>query len=312
MESRLKRELATGELGAIAALAFLLLATASWWALALWPAPEAPDWLARARFVCFNSAPNGLPDAAGWLLLAGEPLGMLGALLAIWGDPLRRGIRALAGRAGGRLALALCGLSLLCGIGAAGARIARADPELASVRPFEANPQDAAAAPRQDRPAPELGLVDQHGRELALAALRGRPALVTFAFGHCESVCPALVARSTAAQAQLRERARAGQTALERIPRVVIVTLDPWRDTPARLPQLAARWRLPAGEAFLLSGEIERVDAVLDAFAVPRERNASSGDLAHPPLTYVLDAEGKIAFASTGSAAELVALLARL
>src|SRR3990172_488363 len=73
---------------AVAALGSLAAITAAWWALALWPVPGGvPEWLARARFVCFNAGPDGLPDASGWLLLVGEPIGMLAVLLAVWGEP---------------------------------------------------------------------------------------------------------------------------------------------------------------------------------------------------------------------------------
>jgi protein SCO1/2 len=154
--------------------------------------------------------------------------------------------------------------------------------------------------PRLDRPAPDLGLVDQHGEVLELGALRGRPALVTFAFGHCESVCPAVVRQVLDA----RERSDAA-------PAVVVVTLDPWRDTPASLPRVARHWRVDEG-AFLLSGEVGDVNRVLDAWNVARKRNESTGEVIHPPLVYVLDATGRIAYAATGGVDALVELLDRV
>jgi protein SCO1/2 len=303
--------LARDELTALAGLVFLLTTSAAWWALALWPLAEAPEWIARARFVCFNAAPNGLPDAAGWLLLAGEPIGMLAALVAIAGDPLRRAVRAVAARRVGRAAFA-SGLAVaLAGIAAAGLRIASAARASDAAAIFDAARDPARELPRLDRTLPDFELVDQEGRALAKASLSGRPALVTFAFAHCTSICPALVERSLTAQALLRERARSGALPVDRVPRVLIVTLDPWRDTPARLPALAERWRLAPGESFVASGEVDAVLRALDAFGVPRVRNDANGDLAHPPLVFVLDATGRIAFASSGSSAELVDLLAR-
>ena len=71
----------------VGALAFLLLVTAAWWALALLPVPgETPEWLARTRAVCFNATESGLPDASGWLLLIGTVIfsGTV-ALLALGG-----------------------------------------------------------------------------------------------------------------------------------------------------------------------------------------------------------------------------------
>jgi cytochrome oxidase Cu insertion factor (SCO1/SenC/PrrC family) len=298
-----------GEAWALGALAFLALVTAAWWTLALWPvSPEAPAWLVRARFVCFNAPPDGLPDASGWLLLVGEPLGMLGVLLAVWGGPVRGALRSLASRRAGRAALAsAAGLAGLGLAGAAGRVVAAAE------RPSVALPDEAGAPegwPRLDRAAPELDLVAQTGERIALASLRGRPALVAFAFAHCESVCPMLVRDALEAQRRLRERARAGEIAAARVPRVVVVTLDPWRDTPSRLPHLASQWAF-GDDAWVLSGEVDEVGAALDRWSVVRERDPSTGEVAHPPLVYVLDASGRIAYAATGGPRVLEELAAR-
>jgi protein SCO1/2 len=298
------------ERAALLALAVLALATAAWWALALWPAPdEPPEWLARARWVCFNASASGMPSASGWLLLVGEPLGLGVALFAAFGRSLRSGLRRLGASGLGRAALAACAALVALGAAAGGTRIAtlamaNASPDVAAEA--AAALADAAAIPRLGRPAPALGLVDQHGARLELAQLAGRPALVTFAFAHCEAVCPALVSQALAAQRAARARGGAASA-----PRLVVVTLDPWRDTPARLPALAASWRL-GDDGAVLSGAPEQVNAVLDAWRVPRERDENTGQLAHPALVYVLDAEGRIAFAANGDARTLGALLARL
>jgi len=88
--------------GAMIGLVALLGITVAWWALALWPVEGVPPaWLERARAVCFNAGPSGLPDASGWLLLVGQPIGMLAVLMVIAGDAVRTGVRrALASPAG--------------------------------------------------------------------------------------------------------------------------------------------------------------------------------------------------------------------
>ena len=291
------------EAAALFALAFLGLVTAVWWTLALWPVPiDAAAWLVRARYVCFNVGPSGLPDASGWLLLIGQPIGMFAALMAISGRAVRDGLRRVATRAGGKALLGTCVLALLVGLTAAGARVAGARGDFAS---FAVAPALPDTYPRLDRTAPALGLVDQSGARLELEALRGRPALVTFAFAHCEAVCPAIVRQVVAAQ-----RALAAGAAPGRVPRVVVVTLDPWRDTPSRLPSLAKDYEL-GGDAFVLSGTVEEVNALLDRWNVARGRDEKTGEVAHPPLVYVLDAEGRIAFAATGGTEALLSLLGR-
>jgi protein SCO1/2 len=295
---------------ALLALVLLIAITAGWWALALWPAGDTPPaWLERARWVCFNAREDGLPDASGWLLLIGQPLGMLGFLLAVWGGQVRAGLRAALGSRAGLAGVVVCAALLAIGGVASGVRVIRAAQASEGLLGGEAPLPDTY--PRLDRPAPALSLVDQRGERLTVESLRGRPALVTFAFGNCESVCPAVVEQVTAAQQQLRARADRGELAPRAVPRVVIVSLDPWRDTPSRLGHLEAHWRLGAG-AHVLTGEVEEVEAVLDAWNVARRRDPDTGDVTHPSLVYVLDAEGSIAYATRGGTEAVLELLGRV
>jgi protein SCO1/2 len=137
-----------------------------------------------------------------------------------------------------------------------------------------------------------------------LAGLTGKPVLVTFAYAHCTTVCPTIVMHALRAQDALRD------TPDE--PAVLIVTLDPWRDTPTRLPAMAESWSLPDRDAWVLSGSVAEVEAALDAWEVPRSRNVDTGEIVHPSLLYVIDRAGRIAYASTGGIDALVSLVRRL
>ena len=53
------------------------------------------------------------------------------------------------------------------------------------------------------------------------------------------------------------------------------------------------------------------VEQALDAWNVARERNTSTGDVTHLPLVYVLDANGRIPYASSGGVAAILELLSR-
>lgn len=276
------------EAAAVFALGFILAVTVVWWALALWPLPsEAPDWLVRTRLVCFGAEMDGLPTRSGWILLVGEPLAMLGALFVIRGRDVLGGLRVIGRAPAGRAMLRVVPLLILVAISAVGLRVARASASWAP----EVLP--AAGAPtgltRIHRPAPLLRLVDQHGDTISLAGYRGRPVLVTFAFGHCETVCP-LVVRDALQAAASEAGAR---------PVVLVVTLDPWRDAPSRLAGIAERWRV-SGDAHVLGGSVETVESVLDAWGVARARDGLTGDIAHAPAVYVVDAAGRIAYAVNG------------
>jgi protein SCO1/2 len=281
---------------ALGAVAFIVAVTGAWWALALWPVPgDVPRWLAVTRAACFGSAPNGLPAPAGWMLLLGQPPAMLIALMLIAGEALPGGFRLLASRAPGRLTLAGGGTLVLAGLVAAGVRVARA-----SGMPAEA-PVAAGAWEGVSLPAPALGLTDQRGETVTVERLRGRPALVTFAFGHCATVCPTVV----------REVQQARTLAADQPTALVIVTLDPWRDTPGRLPAIAAAWGLDA-DAHLLGGSVEQVEAALGRWDVPRARDPLTGDVTHGTPVYLLAADGRIAYRATAVADTIARLLRTL
>lgn len=284
------------EVLALVALVFLLLVTVAWWALALWPVPaDAPAWLQTARAVCFGAHEDGLPNAGGWILLVGEPLGMLAALLIVWRDATLGAVRRLVRGTGGRLVAALAVLALGAGLGAAALRVHSARAAIPIATPADAPPV------RLDRPAPALALVDQRGEILSLASLRGRPVLVAFAFAHCETVCPLLVRDA------LEVQRRRGDAA----PAVVVVTLDPWRDVPSRLPHLARAWGM-GPDTYLLSGSVPEVEHTLDGWDVPRGRDTRTGEVIHPPLVYVVDADGRLAYATDGTTRQLEEALSRL
>ena len=285
------------ELAAAFALFAILGITAAWWALALWPLPaSSPDWLQRTRLVCFGSTRDTLPTSAGWSLLIGEPLAMLAALAIIWGPALRDGLRALARTLPGRTVLTAGTLAVLAGLVAAGVRVASAsaadrfDPTAAG-----------APAPRLDRPAPPLALTDQHGAAVTLAQFRGRPVVVAFAYAHCTTVCPIIVHEMTDVQQRL------GQDA----PALLVLTLDPWRDTPARLPTVAQSWALGA-DAHVLSGSVEDVNRALDAWEIPRSRDTATGEVTHPTFVYIVGPDGRLVWQVPGYADAVVTALRQL
>ena len=289
-------------------LAALLVITVAWWALALWPVEGVPPaWLERARAVCFNAGPSGLPDASGWLLLVGQPIGMLAVLMVIAGDAVRDGLRRAFASSAGLLGVAGVAGLLAAGVVLAAVRVVGAPRNSEWLE--AASAAVPASYPRLDRPLPEVaGLVDQRGEAFGWERVAGRPALLTFGFGHCATVCPMTVMNARRVQDRFRAEGREMD--------LVVITLDPWRDTPARLPALARQFHLGGngGEdragSYLLSGTVEAVNAALDALQVARERVPESGDIVHPALVYLLDAEGTILYAASGHA-ELIEELAR-
>jgi protein SCO1 len=286
---------------ALGALAAIVLVTAAWWALALWPATAAtPAWLLRTREICFGAAADALPDAGGWILLIGEPIGLVAVLAVVWGEALREGLAAALARPIGRVVLAGAALGVAGGLVAAARVVAEVRGEPFTVR-AAGDVAGAVAAARVDAAAPVLALIDQDGDSVTLERFRGRPMIVTFAFGHCTTVCPLTVAAARSAARRLADRGAV----------LLVVTLDPWRDTEPRLPFLAEAWELGDG-MHVLSGEVAAVERTLSAWRVPRARNPASGDVTHPSMVYVVSPSGRLAYALGADAEAIVAAVRAL
>ena len=288
----------TGRPGAaLMALLVIVMITVGWWALALWPAGAVePEWLARTRSACFGSERGGLPGTSGWILLIGEPIGMLGILFAAWGAALTRDLRSV--RSDWRWAAAAVAVivTLTAGLGAVGVRVAQA-----SSRATEWRMVPPGTPVRADLSVPSITLVDQQGASWSPALASGAPVIITFAFGHCTTMCPVIVSDLLRAR---REAAR-GDVA------IVVITLDPWRDTPERLAGLAEHWELAPGDR-VLGGAVSEVEATLDRLGVGRVRDARTGDIVHGGTVLVLDREGRLAWRVDGGDGRVREVLARL
>ena len=280
---------------ALAAFVFWLAATLGWWVMAFAPLSEVPPWLANVRSVCFGSLPTGLPDAYGWISLM-SPLTMLGFLLVVWGRELVGDFKWLAASAAGRATLAaIFGVPLAGGLWVSTLVAREIEVKGAFTSPVRALELMPEGYPRTDRPAPDFRLVDQTGEPLTLESLRGRPVLLTFAYAHCQTICPVIVRTASWAAERLGDLS----------PAVVVVTLDPWRDTPSSLSTLAQAWDLgELPKAHVLSGEVAAVQAVLEAYEVPSDRDLKTGEITHPALVYLLDQEGTIAYTFNNPPAE--------
>jgi protein SCO1/2 len=208
--------------------------------------------------------------------------------------PLHRGRRRLGSSAIGILLVAL----LLAGCSSS-------TPELTAypggaVTPPPLSQQDTVYDPA--RPAPELKLTDQDGQPFDLTSLLGTPVFVYFGYTHCPDICPTTLAdlRTAVATAGLPAK-------------VVFVTVDPKRDTPAALKTYLDAYQ--AG--FIgLTGSDAQIAATARAWGAgySAEPADSAGNYAmtHTTEVYLVDASGVLRnHISFGSPTDLVVSLLR-
>ena len=130
------------------------------------------------------------------------------------------------------------------------------------------------------RQAPEFTLRDQNSRPLSLRALRGRVVLLTFLDSRCRLLCP-LEGRELAA-------------VVDRVPPatrpvLVVVSVNPWKDTPHSERAFAAhaRWTM---SWHWLNGTTRTLGAVWRRYSIGVK--PTRGDVTHSNGVYLIDRAG--------------------
>ncbi|WP_442111188.1 SCO family protein [Pseudomonas sp. NUPR-001] len=82
----------------------------------------------------------------------------------------------------------------------------------------------------QSRTVPALEMTDENGQTLQMDELKGKWSLLFFGYTFCPDICPTTLAQLRQVKSELPKEA------VERL-QVVLVSVDPNRDTPAQLKQ---------------------------------------------------------------------------
>lgn len=135
------------------------------------------------------------------------------------------------------------------------------------------------------RQAPEFSLQGTDGQPLNLNRYHGKVVLLAFGYSSCTAVCPVTLHTFALAMRKLGPAAAAVQ--------VVYVTVDPERDTPARLKQFLANFDPTFIGGTGTDKELEQVrkDYGVNAKRIPYEKTYVYD---HSSFTYLLDRNGRI------------------
>ncbi|MGZ8457856.1 MAG: SCO family protein, partial [Gemmatirosa sp.] len=118
--------------------------------------------------------------------------------------------------------------------------------------------------------------------------LAGTVRVVAMVYTSCHATCPLIVGDLKRIEASIPADRRDDVG-------FVLVSLDPARDTPARMAEWARRTRLDDTRWTLLNGDADAVREVAAALGVryqPQTRPQANAELAHTNVVTVLDATG--------------------
>lgn len=129
-------------------------------------------------------------------------------------------------------------------------------------------------------------LTDQSGQALAFADAAGEVRLASLFYASCGYVCPLLIEQIRAIETQLDDAQK------QRL-RVLLISLDPERDTPEALATLARGRNLDLGR-WTLARPQPRDLRTLSAVLKVQYRQLDDGEFNHSTVISLLDADGRI------------------
>jgi protein SCO1/2 len=149
-------------------------------------------------------------------------------------------------------------------------------------------------------------LVDQNGKTVTDADLKGKWSLVYFGYTHCPDACPTALNDIAIALDELGPQ----RTAV----RPVFVTVDPERDTPEVLKSYVTAFDAPI---LALSGTPEKIAQAAKGYRVYYAKHPEAGgdySMDHSSVIYVMDPEGRFtaSFTQENSPEEIAERLKKL
>ncbi len=122
---------------------------------------------------------------------------------------------------------------------------------------------------RHPTPLPAFSLLNQFGEPVDQTVFKGQWDLVFFGFTHCPDICPTTLQVLAEAKRTLAEQGR------ETLPRIVLVSVDPERDSPEILGQYVDHF----GDGNLgLTGTLEEIRKLTGGLGIFFEKQAGDDD----------------------------------
>ena len=149
-------------------------------------------------------------------------------------------------------------------------------------------------------------LVDQNGKAVTDADLKGKWSLVYFGYTHCPDACPTALNDISIALDELGPQRNAV--------RPVFVTVDPERDTPEVLKSYVTAFDAPI---LALSGTPEEIAQAAKGYRVYYAKHPEAGgdySMDHSSVIYVMDPQGRFtaSFTQENSPEEIAERLKKL
>ncbi len=148
-------------------------------------------------------------------------------------------------------------------------------------------PQRATAL-QQPAALPAFKLRDHNGKPFDNASLNGNWSLVFFGFTNCPDICPATLQKLSIARKQLIQAGESG------FPDIVLISVDPERDTPEVMASYVANF----GEGITgVTGSLEEIHKLTSSIGIYFHKSTGSDghqDVQHSAAVMLINKSGEM------------------
>jgi protein SCO1/2 len=140
-------------------------------------------------------------------------------------------------------------------------------------------------------PLPAFSLKDQHALPFTRENLRGHTSLLFFGFTRCPDICPATLQQLALARKQIAGAPPAGGGSL---PQIVLISVDPERDTPAKLEQYVSSFGEGVTGATGSPEAIRELTSALGIFFAREPMGEDDYTVSHSTAVLVIDEDATL------------------
>jgi protein SCO1/2 len=120
-------------------------------------------------------------------------------------------------------------------------------------------------------PLPDFRLTDQDGRPFSRDSLLHHQTLLFFGFTHCPDICPATLQKLALVRRKLADRLRNDNS----LPDILLISVDPQRDTPDILRQYVRHFGSGIGG---VGGDLAELQKLTSALGIFFAKDTSGGE----------------------------------
>jgi len=206
-----------------------------------------------------------------------NPLILSAVILFVWAEPLKKVYSSPT------IIKKHASLALVLVASVAGSFLLRYDA------PDKEDPAFRPDALRVALTPPEFKLTNHKKKEVSLSDFEDKVVVLTSIYASCVNTCPMILEQAKQTMASLAPEERDDVV-------LIAITMQPEKDTPHLLNQVADYRKLNQYNTQLLTGETDYVNDVLDKLRVSRYKMGDSDNINHTNIFLVIDRKGKIAY----------------